>query len=320
MPKMNFATLINIFHRHEAKKYSDEDAIMLFLYSITEPLLLETKYGNPLTVDKSKASKIMKNLVELPPPILEHKDSPKVLEKLDGYFQKNVAPAVMKGKENEFRHALKNAVESDETMDRVWKDKLLHGLEKNELWEILRNLFQYTLCHTNRTSSGETGASSPKPQPMKRRERVSVPQNIADIERPYIHALEKIYGERENIPGFNLSMLPAYEKWAKHLKDERRRYWNAEELHRLIRDGDLADEDTFEDIKDDIYDGISGKLDLHYKDGMDRFSEISTIAGTMALDAYHGEPIGKELRPAVRKGFLHILVNDGRIKSWKDKP
>lgn len=81
-----------------------------------------------------------------------------------------------------------------------------------------------------------------------------VPVQIEDNERPYIDQLIAIFSKHSGMEFSNEEDVAEHEFYAADLKDQRRRYHDAESFRRHFRDN-IA-QDVLERFDTDIYDGV----------------------------------------------------------------
>ena len=138
-----------------------------------------------------------------------------------------------------------------------------------------------------------------------------------DCELPYVVELLKVYSKLSGAPINTIEELNKYENYAKHFNEQRKYYYSAEAMRRSVRDLFTDGEEHFNILKDEIFESIKETyIDLSLNDGYQRLKNVleivtkATINSTILLNI-RGLVTIKE-----KKGICHILVNEGRIKSW----
>lgn len=103
------------------------------------------------------------------------------------------------------------------------------------------------------------------------------------------------------------------EKDQQYLKDQRRYFFSAERLRRAVRDFDDG-EDQIDFIKDQTYEGIKETYEASsYCDGLERLKTVLSKAVELPLSQ---SVLVNAITIENRKGFCHMLANDGTIESW----
>ena len=152
---------------------------------------------------------------------------------------------------------------------------------------------------------------------------IELPHNFSlenltiDCELPYVVELLKVYSKLSGAPINTIEELNKYENYAKHFNEQRKYYYSAEAMRRSVRDLFTDGEEHFNILKDEIFESIKETyIDLSLNDGYQRLKNVleivtkATINSTILLNI-RGLVTIKE-----KKGICHILVNEGRIKSW----
>ena len=144
------------------------------------------------------------------------------------------------------------------------------------------------------------------------------PQNdISPQELPYVNALCDVYAERINrvvtIETLN-SLPPALHR---NFAEQRKAYYSAESIRHSVREVFSDGDKQFLSLEEDAYDGIS---DTYYSDrhssGYDRLLAVLDKVTSITLSKSAIMKIIGLIGNLEKKGICHILVNDGKIKSW----
>ena len=134
---------------------------------------------------------------------------------------------------------------------------------------------------------------------------------------PYIIELLKVYSSLEGKDIKSIDELQAYPKYKNHLIEQNKCYYSAEAIKRTLRDLFADGEEHFNLLKDEIYDSIyEAYVDLSLDDGYQRLKNVLEMVSKANLNSTILLNIKGLITIKERKGICHILVNDGRIKSW----
>lgn len=143
------------------------------------------------------------------------------------------------------------------------------------------------------------------------RKNIEVPDIKDDEHLRYIIQLVKAYDSAHSEVIKGTTEIP--KSYSRHFKDARKGFYKAEELRVLIRDN-LPDE-IFENLKEDVYDGIINIYENEYDDSFKKVKSVENEASKLVIDS---NPLKEICRPIDKKGLCHHLVNDNKI-SWVDE-
>ena len=142
-------------------------------------------------------------------------------------------------------------------------------------------------------------------------------ENIERQEIQYIEALLEAYSEYAGMQFHDVKILQINKKLYNDLQSQRKYFYSAETIRRFVRDT-FINEDDFECLENEIYEGIKEVYDEDYKDGYKRLKstlkQVTCINTSKALLDSKLNLIGNN----ERKGICHMLVEDKNI-SWVKK-
>jgi len=142
------------------------------------------------------------------------------------------------------------------------------------------------------------------------RPTVSIPSEIEDLR--YIDQLVKSYNTNSTDEIVNVDdILLASHKG--HFEDARKSFYKAEELRMLNRDS-LPD-GIFENLKENIYDGVSSKSREEFDDGYKKVLAIESQAVQIPIES---NPLKDHCQTIDKKGLCHHLVNDEKL-TWVEE-
>ena len=138
------------------------------------------------------------------------------------------------------------------------------------------------------------------------------PPAIGSHELGYVNALVDAYDDHcgESIATSEAAF--GHDRYGPHLESSRTHFYCAESLREFSKDV-LAAPDTFEELQDQLHDGIGPKIAEDFASGFDRVLAVSNHVTAVQLSDH---PLRADLEPADRIGICHQLANDGRVK-WR---
>ncbi|MEN4046253.1 ABC-three component system protein [Sulfurimonas sp. NWX367] len=149
------------------------------------------------------------------------------------------------------------------------------------------------------------GGSLP-PRPI-----VDIPSKIEDLR--YIDQLVKSYNTNSTDEILNVGDISSASHQG-HFEDARKSFYKAEELRMLNRDS-LPD-GIFENLKENIYDGVSSKSREEFDDGYKKVLAIESEAGKIPIES---NPLKDACQTIDKKGLCHHLVNDEKLTWVEDE-
>lgn len=131
-----------------------------------------------------------------------------------------------------------------------------------------------------------------------------------DIEGRYIHQLCLAFGSFDQVNYAQDTDLPEHHQ--REYQEQRVYFWEAQGLNRNLRDL-LEDQDVFDQLKDDLYDGVIDSCRDDHPDGLKRMRATLTASTRTQLTASAIAEFPALIKNRHRKGMCHILTNEGRI-------
>lgn len=134
---------------------------------------------------------------------------------------------------------------------------------------------------------------------------------------PYVFELLKIYSEHSNTTINSINDLNAFPLYQNHLNEQTKYYFSALSMKRSVRDLFTDGVEHFNILKDEIYDCVyDSYFDLSVQSGFDRLKNVLDAAIKANLNSSILLNIKGLVTVKEKKGICHLLVNEGRIKSW----
>jgi hypothetical protein len=137
------------------------------------------------------------------------------------------------------------------------------------------------------------------------------PPHSGPSESRYIEQLYDAYGEREQQTISDSAALGSFPELSEHLDRQRETFYHAEALRNFARD--TVPPGTFENLQNEIYDGVVEVEKGAHKDGFDRVNAVTQSATTLQLTS---NGLITVMNVKDRKGICHQLANVDKLK-WK---
>ena len=138
------------------------------------------------------------------------------------------------------------------------------------------------------------------------------PEDTTTIESRYVQQLLSAYGDREGEVVSELTWLDNKPNYRQDFNRQRERFYHAESLRNFSRDN--VPEGTYEQLQEDIYQGVVDVCDSKYDDGFLRMKATIAQAAQLSLDS---SPLQSVTRTADKQGICHQLANSDQLK-WLD--
>lgn len=316
MKELVFATVLTELKISWGDTIADPDLINLLYDAVAEPVGLTNKNGEPITVTKATASKIINRQAGGNPnrSIRSKSADDRVLATIEEYFKRNVVKRLLKGCEDDLIERLKTAINDDAGIADAKKQELLVNAQKNTLAIFLASVYLYSLSRDNVLH----GSSGTKPiTATTELEVIPLPTGITGVEGSYTDALLAAYGQVEGIKHFTVDMLDTYPAYKENFSNQRKYYFAAEAVRRGTRDlYDMKEKDQFEVLKDEMFEGVTEVWEDEAKNGLERMRKVMAQATKTSLDKCRICKDTEWVGNSQRKGVCHFLVGENRLKGW----
>ena len=316
MKELVFATVLAELKAFWADTIADPDLINLLYDAVAEPVGLTNKNGEPITVAKGTASKIMKRLPGGNPnrSIRSKSADDKVLASIEEYFKRNVVKRLLKGCEDDLIERLKAIINDDAGISKAKKQELLENAQKDKLAMFLASVYLYSLSRDNVLHDSSSTKSITATTEL---EVIPLPTGITGVEGSYTDALLAAYGQAEGIKNFTVDMLNTYPTHKENFSNQRKYYFAAEAVRRGTRDlYGTKEKDQFEVLKDEMYEGVTEVWEDEAKNGLARMRKVMAQATKTSLDKCRICRDTEWVGNSQRKGVCHFLVGENRLKGW----
>lgn len=139
----------------------------------------------------------------------------------------------------------------------------------------------------------------------------------ADETLRYVAALCEAYADalgRDAVSPDEIEQLP--KRFRDNYAEQNKAYFLADSIRHRVRETFPADgADEFENLKADMWAGVSSTYQMSYKDAFERLLHVLEKSTLISLSSVLVQ-IRNLINNYARKGICHILVNDGVIPSW----
>ena len=127
----------------------------------------------------------------------------------------------------------------------------------------------------------------------------------------------EVYSEKEKRPINRENTGTLNQFLFKHFGNQKRAYAEAHRLQRRVRESFSDGEEQFATLEDDTYECVEMVYyDDSYGSGFDRLQAVLKQAAVIPAHKSALYNISGLIGGLEQKGICHILVNNGRIKSW----
>ena len=292
---------------------SDEDLINLLISDIVSKLDLKCKIGDPYYMDKRLVSKIMTNKINIPVALRKalSKEAASV-SSIEMYFSKTLIPKLIPEKIDSFcRNLIVCYSDYEEASDSALSEIRACSEEKNYA-RVFAYLFRLSLSAPNKFDK-----ATDKKEPVTEVDRRFPIKNIEFSDDNSIPCLQAVlHAYRSTDKNAESLYIEDYPQYKQHFQRQKEAFFAAEAVRHASRDSFLDEEDPFEDLLDESYDGVIETWERKYSDGLERMNMVLSQAVQLSMES---NLISREtawVTVRVKKGLCHILVNEGRIEGW----
>lgn len=147
-----------------------------------------------------------------------------------------------------------------------------------------------------------------------RPEAIEPPDKIFPDELLYVKKLLEAYSDHHKSVIQDISHLSAHSNYINHFNRQRKCFYSAESLMKFERDTLPPGVDAFEDLKQEVYDGIIDIVESDHSNGFVRVKEVCKSARNLNMPSY---PLYTSIKGNDLNGLCHHLANEDKI-SWVD--
>lgn len=281
--------------------------------------------------DSSKAKKWYDKKEDIPISIKTATSDDKMTEHVIDYFQKQIIGKYINNyKIQEVFESMTKLIESSNLLISV-KQELLKYYQNKQYAEFLGKSFLYAVNQNNTLQDTDDEFSSESNQEIKKFDNmvfsymkkpsiITPPKEIKPDELGYVEELYRVYSEKTGKECTCEQDLDKFKDLKKNFNSQRKNYYSAETIRRELRDTiPYNEEDDFEILKDEIFDGIIDVRDEDYSLAYERLKAVMKHVTKVQTSPNLNAKLLGWVGPAEKKGVCHMLVNDNRIKWMEDE-
>lgn len=246
---------------------------------------------------------------------------------INKYFSDNIIPNLISLNINELLELFKGIINGDETIVNKDKSEFIAIAKKETLSLFLSKVFLFATLRPNNLKK------NPLPTIMDRNtvitlsggriylngeeielpDKLTPPNEFENEESIYITELLKAFAENAKQVSITYDKLLPNQKieFNRHRQD----YFNAEAVHRRMREIYSKEYNEFDLLKQDTFDGIIDTHSMSYSNGYDQLLKVLQQAVTLQNGKSLLWQLPKWIGASEKKGVCHILVNDKKI-AW----
>ena len=141
-------------------------------------------------------------------------------------------------------------------------------------------------------------------------------EEIQPEEQKYIAALLEAYASKKGRYSLSMEELKDFDFLYDDLKTQRRYFFDAASVYHAVRDAFVNGDEEFKKLKDEAYEGIREVYISEYPDGYTRLLGVLTKITSTRFDKSKLMSLTGLIGNPEKKGICHMLVEDGKIKTW----
>lgn len=303
-------------------------ATNLFEPIISKPYVLNQK-GNPYHIDSKQAKAWYDQAKNIPGNIKSVVGNQDVINATIDYFSENILDNLINPlQESEMYSKLIGLIKDSDLHDDI-KAELLQLYSDGENAEFLAKAFLHSLVSDNLKADSDV-VITPVDEDIrifkelvkknhKKPTAIIPPDEIEDHEIGYVSELYRVYGEKTSEEYARPEDLKSQPKLERNFNNQRKSYYSAETIRRELRDTITLDEsDTFDILKDEMYDGVIETCDRDFNTGYERMTSVLEHATMVPISNNLEDRLLDWVGAGEKKGVCHMLVNDKKIKWMED--
>ena len=242
------------------------------------------------------------------------------------HFETEIVPNELDDSELDdmIQNMLDFALDSDLTDDK--KEQLQKLFDDKEIGEFLAQAFIFALAPKKKEQVKTSTVKSTKAmdefdqkiRKKRKKPETTVPVDIDEAEMDYVNALLEAYEEASGDEYSDPDDVKDTE-YEGHFRQQRKNYYQAETIHRAIRDSVSQEDEDFEVLKEEIEDGIYTAANAQYPRGIDKANTVLGTAGALPISQNTDNYMLGWVGPGEKRGVCHMLVNDHKLTWVEDK-
>lgn len=279
--------------------------------------------GNMYTID-SKNAKSWYEGGAIPEGIKNAAGRQELFDSIGDYFASYILGVVTNpAKECVMYSAMFKLIRNSD-LEQEQKNELLNLYEKGEKPEFMGLAFIYAIVRDN-TKKSLSYEKLPIDDDIrcfkelikkkyKKPKSILPPNEIEDHEIKYVKELYRVYHEKTGEYYARPEDLDAEPKLKNNFNRQRKDYYSAETIRRELRDTiRLDEEDGFNILKDEVYDGVITTCEKPYQTGFERMTAVMEHVTQVSLSNNLQDRMLDWIGPGEKKGVCHMLIIDSRL-------
>jgi len=145
----------------------------------------------------------------------------------------------------------------------------------------------------------------------KRNLKIEVSASIADREINYVNQLFQAYQDYSKEKVKTVDDIKENQELKSHFDRSRNCFYFAETLAQFSRDNIASEIDSFEELKDEVFEQVVDVCNQEYKDG---YKRVLATTNSAKSATYQSNALFPELKPQDKTGICHHLANEFKLK------
>lgn len=323
----NYGNFIRAFEKGVANPDMTNLAKTLFK-PVVDAYGVKNQNKNLYTIDSKVAKKWYDYSANIPEKIREAISNDYVIKDTIKYFEEEI--------DGVYVHTLKQAAMyealipliQESNLATAVKKELLELLAEGKNGEFLAKAFLHSLLGNNQRKPSEHISQAIDDdlaqfhsliRKCKKPKALTPPKEIADKEFKYVNELYRVYSDFDGETYVQQSDIESNRNWKRDFDRHRVDFYKAETIRMELRDTiRLDEEEGFELLKDEMYDGVITTRDKSYDKAYNRLTAVMEQATNVQISQNLKRRLLDWVGPGEKKGVCHMLVNDDRL-SWMEE-
>ena len=322
MQVFNYAAYARAFELGVTKPNMTKIAKALF-----EPIIsldgVVNRAGNLYVIDSKYAKAWYEQSSDIPENIKKAATQTDMIDGIGAYFNDNIIDEVISPMQASAMYSAMFKLIRNSDLQQSVKDELLQLYDSGQQPDFLGKAFLYSLVADNTQVSPDAPIEEIDEdirtfkelikRSHKKPKSIVPPDEIQDHEIGYVRELYRVYGQVSGQEYARPKDLDGEPNLRKNFNRQRKDYYLAETIHRELRDTIRLDEEGFDLLKDEVYDGVITTCEKPYNSGLDRLTAVMEHATGVPLSNNLQDRMLDWVGPGEKKGVCHMLVNDNKL-------
>lgn len=301
--------------------------------ALFEPIIIQdgvvNQAGNPYTIDSKQAKFWFEQTKDIPGNIKTAAGNADLVNGIGDYFSEHIVDELInQNKEAAMYSAMVTLVRNSD-LEKDEKELLLQFYSDGDRAEFLGRAFLFAVVRDN-TIKDPIVNELPAAEDIrifkelvkknhKKPTAITPPTDIEDHELGYVEELYRVYHEKTGEDYVRPADLESQPKLKRDFERHRKDYYSAETIRRELRDTiRLDEEEGFDVLKSEMYDGVITTRDKDYDSSYDRLQAVLEHATSVPISHNLEDRMLDWVGAGEKKGVCHMLVNDKKL-SWTEE-